>query len=92
VTTDVAQFLICPCTFLEFQGLYSKHYQQSFGLSAATFYEEGIQKLVPRNDKCLINGCEYVEKFFEENVESDNNNFFTKPYSIFFYSETVLTF
>jgi len=28
---------------------------------AAAFYEEGIQKLVPRYDKCL-NGGEYVEK------------------------------
>jgi len=23
VTTDVSQFLICPCTFLRFQGLHS---------------------------------------------------------------------
>ena len=29
---------------------------------AAAFYEEGIQKLVPRRDKCLSNGGEYVEK------------------------------
>jgi len=29
---------------------------------AAAFYEEGIQKLVPRYDKCLDNGGEYVEK------------------------------
>jgi hypothetical protein len=29
---------------------------------AATFYEEGIQKLVPRYDKCLNNGGNYVEK------------------------------
>jgi len=29
---------------------------------AASFYEEGIQKLVPRQDKCLNNGGEYVEK------------------------------
>jgi len=29
---------------------------------AAAFYEEGIQKLVPRYDKCLKNGGEYVEK------------------------------
>ena len=28
----------------------------------ATFYEEDIQKLVPRYDKCLNNGGEYVEK------------------------------
>ena len=29
---------------------------------AAAFYEESIQKLVPRYDKCLNNGGEYVEK------------------------------
>jgi len=28
----------------------------------ATFYEEGIQKLVPRYDKCLNNSGEYVGK------------------------------
>jgi len=28
----------------------------------AAFYEEGIQKLVPRYNKCLNNGGEYVEK------------------------------
>jgi len=27
-----------------------------------------------------------------KNVESDNNKIYTKPHSIFFYSETVLTF
>jgi hypothetical protein len=32
----------------------------------AAFYEEGIQKLVPRYDKCLNNGGEYVEKYSEE--------------------------
>ena len=29
---------------------------------AAAFHEEGVQKLVPRYDKCLNNGGEYVEK------------------------------
>jgi hypothetical protein len=28
----------------------------------ATFYEKGIQKLVPCYDKCLNNGGNYVEK------------------------------
>jgi len=32
----------------------------------AAFYEEGIQKLVPRYNTCLNNGGEYVEKYFEE--------------------------
>jgi hypothetical protein len=29
---------------------------------AASFYDAGIQKLVPRYDKCLNNGGNYVEK------------------------------
>jgi len=29
---------------------------------AAAFYEKGIQKHVPHHDKCLNNGCKYVEK------------------------------
>jgi hypothetical protein len=29
---------------------------------AASFYDAGIQKLVPRYDKCLISGGNYVEK------------------------------
>jgi len=31
-------------------------------MQATAFYVEGIQKLVPRYDKCLNNGGEYVEK------------------------------
>jgi hypothetical protein len=31
-------------------------------LQVATFYEEGIQKLVTHYDKCLNNGGEYVKK------------------------------
>jgi len=31
-------------------------------LQVAAFYEEGIQKLVPRYDKCLNNGSKYVER------------------------------
>ena len=34
-------------------------------LLAAAFYGEVLQKLVPRYDKCLNNGGEYVEKYFE---------------------------
>ena len=34
----------------------------SFASQAASFYDEGIQKLVPRYDKCLNNGGKYVEK------------------------------
>jgi hypothetical protein len=33
-----------------------------FASQAASFYDAGIQKLVPRYDKCLDNGGNYVEK------------------------------
>ena len=36
--------------------------QKWLTLQTAAFYEKGIQKLVPRYDKCLSNGGEYVEK------------------------------
>ena len=40
---------------------------------AATFYEEGTQKHVPRYDKCLNNGGRICGKNSSRNVESDNN-------------------
>jgi hypothetical protein len=65
VTKDVSQFLICLCTFVTFQGFSPlptpKEVPGRQG-QAAAFYEEGTQKLVPRYDKCLNNGGEYVEK------------------------------
>jgi histone-lysine N-methyltransferase SETMAR len=33
-----------------------------FAWQAASFYDTGIQKLVPRYDKCLNNGRNYVEE------------------------------
>jgi hypothetical protein len=33
-----------------------------FALQAASLFDAGIQKLVPRYDKCLYNGGNYVEK------------------------------
>jgi hypothetical protein len=35
---------------------------QWFQSQAADFYDTGIQKLVPRYDKCLNSGGDYVEK------------------------------
>ena len=40
--------------------------QKLLTLQVAAFYEEGIQKLVPRYVKCLNNGGEYVGKHFGE--------------------------
>jgi hypothetical protein len=36
--------------------------QKRLSSQAATFYDEGIQKLVSRYEKCLSNGGNYVEK------------------------------
>jgi hypothetical protein len=33
-----------------------------FKVQAADFYDSGIQKLVPRLNKCLDNGGDYAEK------------------------------
>jgi len=33
-----------------------------FASQVASFYDEGVQKLVQRYDKCLNNGGNYVEK------------------------------
>jgi hypothetical protein len=33
-----------------------------FASQVASFYDAGIQKLVPHYDKCLNNGGKYVEK------------------------------
>jgi hypothetical protein len=33
-----------------------------FASQTASFYNAGIQKLVPHYDKCLINGGNYVKK------------------------------
>ena len=52
---------------------------------AAAFYEEGIQKLVPRYDKCLNNGGEYVEINSLKNVESDNNKILYETLLDFFF-------
>ena len=45
---------------------------------------------MPRYDKCLNNGGEYVENSLKK-VESDNNKILYEALLDFFYSETVLT-
>ena len=55
------------------------------------FYEEGVQKLVLRYDKCLSNGGEMWKNSLK-NVESGNNKILYETILNFFYSKTVLTF
>ena len=51
----------------------------------AAFYEEVIQKLVPRYDKCLNNGGECVENILK-NVESDSNKILYETLLGFFFT------
>jgi len=51
---------------------------------------EGIQKLVPRYDKCLNNVGEYVEKFFEECSNLITLKCYMKHYSILFTAKRYL--
>ena len=91
VTTDVSQFLIRPCTFLRFQGLHSMTLSVVIWVTGGRILW-GYTKLVPRYDKCLNNGGEYVGENSLKNVESDNNKILYETLLIFFYSETVHTF
>jgi len=81
VTTDVSQFLICPCTFLRFQGLYdivSSHLGRTRPHSMRRVYKN----LCPATISASIMAAN-MWKHSLKNVESDNNKFYTKPYSIF---------
>ena len=59
VTTDISQFLICPCSFLRFQGLYSMTLSVVANIAGGRILRG---KHVLHYDECLNNGGEYVEK------------------------------
>ena len=65
--------------------------QKCLTSQAAAFYEEGIQKLVPRYDMCLNNGGEYVENSLTD-VESDNNKILYETLLDFFTAKCYLLF
>jgi hypothetical protein len=52
---------------------------------AASFYHAGIQKLVPRYNKCLNNGVNYVEELYKVCTSHGNINGLVKN-SCFFFS------
>jgi len=60
-------------------------------MAGGRILKEDIHKPVPRYDKCLSNGGEYVENNLK-NAESDNNRILYQNILDFFYSETVITF
>jgi len=71
VTTDVSQFLICPCTFLRFQGLYnivSSHFRYRRPRSMRRVYKN----LCPATINASIMAANMWQNNLK-NVESDNN-------------------
>ena len=54
----------CPISFSVFSMTKRQRWvSEWFQSQAADFYDTGIQKLVPRYDKCLNSGGEYIEKY-----------------------------
>jgi len=68
--TDDSPLHHFPGIFLKFHGHFftqivsevKEAVSTCFASQAASFYDEGIQKLVQHYDKCLNNGGNYVEK------------------------------
>ena len=85
VTTDVSQFLICPCTFQRFQGLYD------IVSSHLGYRRPHSVRRVHKNLCTAIMSANMWENSLK-NVESDKNKILHENLLDFFYSETVLTF
>jgi len=92
VTTDVPQFLICPCTFLRFQGIYSMTLSVVTNIAGGRILWGGVYKnLGPAKISASIMAANTWKNSLK-NVESDNNKILCETLLGFFYSETVLTF
>ena len=90
MTTDVSQFLICPCTFLRFQGLCDI---VSIHLGRRQLHS--VRRVYKNLRPVTISGSIMAANMLKnslKNVESDNNKILYETLIDFFYSETVLTF
>ena len=83
--TNVSQFLICPCTFQRFQGLYD------IVSSHLGYRRPHSVRRVHKNLCTAIMSANMWENSLK-NVESDKNKILHENLLDFFYSETVLTF
>ena len=92
VTTDVWQFLTCPCTFLRFQSLYSMTLSVVANIARRpNSMREVYKNLCPSTISASIMAAN-MWKNSSKNVESDNNKILYETLIDFFYNETVLTF
>ena len=82
VTTDISQFLICPCTFLRFQELYSMTLSVVANISGGRILWGDIQNLCPDTTSAPIMAAN-MWKSILKNVESDNNKIYKKPWLFF---------
>ena len=90
VTTDVSQFLICPCTFLRFRGLYDT-VSSSWHRRRPHSMRRVYKNLCPSTVSASIMAAN-VWKNSLKNAESENNKILYETLLDFFYGETVLTF
>ena len=89
VTTDVSQFLICPCTFLRFQGFYdivSSGYHRRLHHSMWRLYID----LYPAKIGASIMAANMWKNSLK-NVESDNNKMFYETLRDCFTSKRYLS-
>jgi len=89
VTTDVSQFLIWPCTFFVFQGLYSMTLSVVIWVTGGRILWGGCTKTCATISASIM--AENMWKNSLKNVESDNNKILYETLLDFFYSETLLT-
>jgi len=91
VTTDVSQFLICPCIFLRFQGLLYDIVSSGLHRRRPLSMRRVHKNLFPATISASIMAANMWKNSLK-NVESDNNKMLYETLLDFFYSEKVLTF
>jgi len=80
--TDVSQFLICPCTFLKFQGLYSVTLSVVIWVAGGHILRGGYTKATISASIMAAN----MLKNSLKNVESDNNKILYETLLNFFFT------
>ena len=90
VTTDVSQFLICPCTFLSFKGLYSMTLSADIWFAGGRILWGKVYKnLCPTTINASIMAANMWKNSLK-NVESDNNKILYQTLLDFFTAKRYL--
>jgi len=90
VTTDVSQFLICLCTFLRFQGLYSMALSVEANIAGGRILWGGYTKTCAPPKKRASIMAANMWKNILKNVESDRNKILYETLLDFFTAKRYL--